>query len=130
MIDIALRPAVLIEKFTSVQIARLGLSIQIIVIVALDLPDIDGIGIAAVLQHVLQMIFVKVFFEGLNGFFQMLKRLLFVAFLKDIRAYLTSGGRGSTQANKIRKQLLPLLPGKFDRLRSDVNLKIAEAFHR
>ena len=109
MIDINFRPTVLIDKLTPVQIARLRLSIQIIIVIALDQPGIDRIGVAAVLENILKPIFGEILFERLDSLLQVFKALFFVASLKKIGAYLTSGGRSPFQTHKIREQLLTLL---------------------
>lgn len=129
MIYIGLRPTVLIEELTSEQVFGTLFSIQIIIVIAFDQSRVDRIGVTAVFQNILELIFWKILFEGLDRLLQVFKALFFVASLKKIGAYLTSGGRSPFQTHKIREQLLTLLAWKPDLLISDEHLKISEAFY-
>ncbi len=57
VIDIGLRPAVLIEELSSEQILGSLPAIQIIIVIALDQSGVDRIRVTAVLQNILKPIF-------------------------------------------------------------------------
>ena len=57
MIYIGLRPTVLIEELTSEQVFGTLFSIQIIIVIAFDQSGVDRIGVTAVFQNILELIF-------------------------------------------------------------------------
>ena len=57
MIYIGLRPTVLIEELTSEQVFGTLFSIQIIIVIAFDQSRVDRIGVTAVFQNILELIF-------------------------------------------------------------------------